>query len=110
MSDRASGPNREQGAHRASVTGHGWTTQLADDDAHLAAGASPDLSRHPGPVAPNFFSCPSSSTPRSRNSVPSRRMTHACGIRAPDLTPEEFALEGISDEEWDAFHAAIAEV
>jgi hypothetical protein len=28
----------------------------------------------------------------------------------PHLTPEEFALEGISDEEWDAFHAAIAEV
>jgi hypothetical protein len=27
----------------------------------------------------------------------------------PHLTPEQFALEGISDEEWDAFHAAIAE-
>ena len=27
----------------------------------------------------------------------------------PRLTPEEFALEDVSDEEWDAFYAALAE-
>ena len=27
----------------------------------------------------------------------------------PLLSPEEFALNGVTDEEWDAFHAAIAD-
>jgi hypothetical protein len=27
----------------------------------------------------------------------------------PLLSPEEFALNDVTDEEWDAFHAAIAE-
>jgi hypothetical protein len=27
----------------------------------------------------------------------------------PHLTPEQFALEGVSDDEWDAFHAAVAD-
>ncbi len=27
----------------------------------------------------------------------------------PDLSPDEFALDDVSDEEWDAFHTAIAE-
>lgn len=27
----------------------------------------------------------------------------------PHLSPESLALEGISDEEWDALHAAITE-
>jgi len=27
----------------------------------------------------------------------------------PLLSPDEFALDDITDEEWDAFHAAIAE-
>jgi hypothetical protein len=25
------------------------------------------------------------------------------------LTPEEFAIDGLTDEEWDTFHAIIAE-
>ena len=28
----------------------------------------------------------------------------------PSLTPDEFALDEITDAEWDAFHAAIADV
>ena len=27
----------------------------------------------------------------------------------PRLTPEEFALEDVTDEEWDAFYTALAE-
>jgi hypothetical protein len=27
----------------------------------------------------------------------------------PSLTPDEFALDEITDAEWDAFHAAIAD-
>ncbi len=27
----------------------------------------------------------------------------------PDLSPDEFAIDDVSDEEWDAFHTAIAE-
>ncbi len=27
----------------------------------------------------------------------------------PRLSPEEFTLEDVSDEDWDAFHAAIAD-
>ena len=27
----------------------------------------------------------------------------------PQLSPEEFALEDVSDDEWDAFFAALAE-
>ncbi|HVX20444.1 MAG TPA: hypothetical protein VHB02_03780 [Acidimicrobiales bacterium] len=27
----------------------------------------------------------------------------------PQLSPEEFAIQGLSDEEWDAFYAALAE-
>lgn len=27
----------------------------------------------------------------------------------PQLSPEEFAVEGLSDEEWEAFHATIAQ-
>ena len=26
----------------------------------------------------------------------------------PQLSPDEFALEGVTDEEWDAFYAALA--
>jgi hypothetical protein len=28
----------------------------------------------------------------------------------PRLSPEEFALDGLTDDEWDVFHAALAEV
>jgi hypothetical protein len=28
----------------------------------------------------------------------------------PRLSPEEFALEDVTDEEWDAFYAALKEV
>jgi len=27
----------------------------------------------------------------------------------PLLSPDEFVIEGLSDEEWEAFHAAVAE-
>lgn len=27
----------------------------------------------------------------------------------PHLSPEQFALDGLSDNEWDAFHSALAD-
>jgi hypothetical protein len=33
----------------------------------------------------------------------------ALGRTTPLLDPDHFAIEDVPDEEWDAFHAAIAE-